>query len=75
MDEKSASQFRAAIDGLAIALHKSMEKRDPSDAQIWDQLTSKAKDFYRGCIEDLLYEKAYLEAALTIFCNQRQPYK
>jgi hypothetical protein len=42
---------------IAIALHKSFEKRDPSpDGDMWEGLPENCRELYRGCVMDVLYE-------------------
>lgn len=53
------------IDPLARALHKSMERRDPSnEGDIWEDLTPNAQDFYRGCVSDIMRDDRAILLAL-----------
>ncbi len=66
-----------AIDTLARALHRSMEKRDPSlsaEIETWESIGSRERDFYRGCVTDILYEEAAIRFCLNDVINNDPVY-
>ena len=54
-----------AIEALARALYRTMERLDPSDEREWDELSEHEKEFYRFCIKSIVAEHQLVRFLLS----------
>jgi hypothetical protein len=61
---------RGPIEELAEYLHFSLEKYDPTDDPVWEELTEHQKEIYRTTVRAMLSQRVLIEAALRDYYLQ-----